>query len=99
MKLRSFFASLGLVASLAVPAGGCPFCESRTGMQVRDGIFNADFVSNAAVALAPFPIFMCVIALLHFGPPPWLVRVRSTSDLRPNVSQDGAINPQGSGDG
>ena len=60
------FAMLILGAS---PVWACPLCKSETGERVRAGIFGADFGSNLAVTLLPFPIFLGIIALIYLGPP------------------------------
>ena len=66
-------------------AWACPLCESETGERVRAGIFGDDFGSNLAVTLLPFPLFLGIVALIHFGPP-W---ARDGSGPSP---------PQGTGD-
>lgn len=50
---------------------GCPLCESATGEQVREGIFNADFGSHLLAILLPFPVLVGIVALIYFGLPPW----------------------------
>src|SRR5690349_5265967 len=60
------FAMLLLGAS---PLRACPLCESETGERVRAGLFGADFGSNLAVTLLPFPVLLGIVALIHFGPP------------------------------
>lgn len=50
-------------------AFSCPVCSTSTGEQVRAGIFNADFISTALMVLAPFPVCIGIILLLHFGLP------------------------------
>ena len=59
-----FLALLG-----AVPAVACPVCDTGTGEQVRQGIFDERFGLNLALTLAPFPIFLAVAALLYYGFP------------------------------
>lgn len=51
-------------------AWGCPVCSSPTGVQVREGIFNESFWRNAAVTLAPFPIFAAGVAWIFWGGKP-----------------------------
>ncbi len=53
----------------ASPAWACPLCRSETGRRVREGLFDAQFGTNLLVTLLPFPVFLAVIALIHFGPP------------------------------
>lgn len=47
----------------------CPFCNSATSDQVREGIFNADFGYHLAMSLAPFPILFGIVLLIYFGSP------------------------------
>ena len=53
----------------ASPAWACPLCESETGERVRAGLFSADFGYNLVVTVLPFPVFLAIVALLHFGWP------------------------------
>ena len=77
-----------LVLSLNVaPARACPFCNSSVAERVRAGIFNEEFFGNMARASIPFFVFGCVVALLHFGLPPWRVAVKPHSDLPAQDSQ------------
>jgi hypothetical protein len=66
----------GFPCSLAVIAlvlGGttevlaCPVCETPTGIEVRQGIFNERFWVNVAAVLSPFPIFAGAVAWILFG--------------------------------
>ena len=52
----------------ASPARGCPLCNSETGRRVREGIFDAQFGPNLLATLLPFPVFLAIVALVHFGP-------------------------------
>jgi hypothetical protein len=54
---------------LACPVWACPICESETGKRVRAGIFATDFGYNLVVTLLPFPVFIGITALIHFGVP------------------------------
>jgi hypothetical protein len=62
-------AALTTVVVQSSSALACPFCESETGQQVRAGILNADFCGNLLLTLLPFPVFLAIIALIHFGLP------------------------------
>jgi hypothetical protein len=90
VKQFGLLIALGLVVGSARPVVACPFCESSTAEQVRDGIFNQDFLRNAALALAPFPFLLSVVALLYFGPPPWYVRVRARPHENPDPNLQSA---------
>jgi len=61
--------ALAMTLLWASSARACPLCESETGERVRAGIFNADFGSNLAVTLLPFPLFLGITYLIHSGPP------------------------------
>lgn len=50
----------------ASTAEACPFCNSNTAEQVREGIFNSDFGTNLAVAVAPFVILFAVLILILY---------------------------------
>ena len=45
---------------LVSPAVACPFCESETGRQVRQGIFDRHFVDNLLLTLLPFPVLLAI---------------------------------------
>lgn len=63
-------AALAAAAVLgASPAWACPLCRSETGRRVREGLFDAHFGTNLAATLLPFPVFLAIIALIHFGAP------------------------------
>lgn len=55
--------------SLAGPALGCPVCDSETGQEVRDGIFDGQFIANLASILLPFAVLLGTVVLIHFGLP------------------------------
>ncbi len=59
----------GAALAFAPMASACPFCGSRTGEQVKAGIFNEDFGYNLSLTLLPFPILLGIVALIHFGLP------------------------------
>ena len=47
-------------------AAGCPLCHTRTGEQVRAGIFNEHFASTLFFTVAPFAVFAAVVACVYF---------------------------------
>lgn len=47
----------------------CPVCNSETGCQVRAGIFNEEFGPKLFLTLLPFPVFLGIVAAIHFGFP------------------------------
>ena len=61
-------AALCFVLGISSSAAACPFCDSSTAEQVRAGIFNSDFGYHLGVALAPFPILIAVLFLIHYWP-------------------------------
>jgi hypothetical protein len=68
----------GLAAAVVLAWGAtaraCPVCGSETGRQVRAKLFDAGFGPGLVQTLAPFPVFLGIVAALHFGLPS---RVRS----------------------
>ena len=60
-----------LLAAAANPlaASACPLCNTPTGQQVRAGIFDHDFGMTLLTVLAPFPVLLLVLAMMHFGLP------------------------------
>ena len=63
-------AAMSLLSGSA--ASACPYCDSPTGRQVREGIFNSDFGYNVLITLVPFPVLIVIVVLIYFGLPPWL---------------------------
>ena len=53
--------------ALAMGADACPVCDSPTGLQVREAIFNGDLLRNLVLTVAPFPILGAIAAWIHFG--------------------------------
>lgn len=68
---------------LVTPAAACPVCNSGTGQQVRQGIFDGRFGYHLLVVLLPFPIFLGVALALYYGLP----------KRRPSVSRAAAHHP------
>src|SRR4051812_41876005 len=58
-----------LVAAWGTSASACPVCHSETGRQVRAKLFDEGFGSALVQTLAPFPVFLGIVAALHFGLP------------------------------
>ena len=52
-------------------------CESETGQEVRDGLFDGQFTRNLAAVLLPFPVLIGIVAAIHFLPR----RSRGDTDL------------------
>ena len=61
--------ALALSTFAAAECAACPVCHTETGKEVRAGIFDDDFGKNVALTLAPFPLLIGVVALIHFGVP------------------------------
>jgi hypothetical protein len=61
--------ALGVALIEASSVAACPFCDSETGRQVRAGIFNDHFGYNLFLTVLPFPIFLGIVAAIHFGLP------------------------------
>jgi hypothetical protein len=48
----------------------CPFCHGKEGVnEVKAGIFNETFLPTLLAVVAPFPLFLGIAALIHFGNP------------------------------
>jgi hypothetical protein len=72
MKMRrTIRTASAFIAALAgsSAAWACPLCESETGRRVRAGLLGADFGYNLVATLLPFPVFLGIIAWIHFGFP------------------------------
>jgi hypothetical protein len=67
--LSALVAVVVVVLARAHSVSACPHCDSEIGRQVRAGIFNDHFWSNAALTLLPIPILVGIVALIHFGIP------------------------------
>jgi hypothetical protein len=63
-----FLAALLLQATLATAATACPWCQTEVGRQVGAQVFDADFLSTAALLALPFPVLLAFIALMYFWP-------------------------------
>ncbi len=50
-----------------VAAHACTVCNSRTGHQVRAGLFNGHFLQTCLLVLAPFPLLAASVGLLHWA--------------------------------
>jgi hypothetical protein len=68
-RIARFVLTFLALAVWIPPVSACPLCESETGQQVREGIFNDDFGVNLLVTLLPFPVLIAIVVLLHYGLP------------------------------
>jgi hypothetical protein len=66
-RLRAAVAVLWLSWFSAATGQSCTVCDTPTGMQVREGIFNESFWRHVAVTLAPFPVFALAVAWIFCG--------------------------------
>jgi hypothetical protein len=63
--------AVAVLTLLAAAIGeACPVCTTGTGEAVRAGIVT-DFGTRLLAIVAPFPVLIAVVALLHRGWPPW----------------------------
>ena len=81
--------STATLAFGAVTAHACTVCNSRTGHQVRAGLFNGHFLQTCLLVLAPFPLLAAVVGLLHWA----MSRVESTEDRFSKQAGFGSILP------
>lgn len=58
-----------LLGGASASASACPVCGTRTGQQVRQGIFESRFAADVFLTLLPFPILLGIVLALHFGFP------------------------------
>jgi hypothetical protein len=68
MRARTIFTAAAFFAQ-ASSALACPVCETDTGQQVREGIFNSDFGGTLAAMVLPFLVLASVVAVIHGGTP------------------------------
>jgi hypothetical protein len=54
--------------TLGATARACPWCDTRLGTQVRDGIFNESFFVTGASLAAPFQVLALIVAVVYFWP-------------------------------
>lgn len=69
LSRRVSLASVILAMALGTTALACPVCDTGTGREVRDGLFDESFVRNVFAVVLPFPILLGVVAMIHFGWP------------------------------
>ena len=74
MRMTRALTALAVLAAGTSAAVACPVCESETGQQVRDGIFNNEFGGRFLAMVLPF----LVVGAIHGGPP--RRRVQPTHD-------------------
>lgn len=67
-------------AGLLDDVQGCPICDSSTGQQVREGIFNEDFGSTLLKVLLPFPVVALLLAGINKILPKWLNEVPTSRE-------------------
>lgn len=67
--MRRSMLLLPIILFCCARISACPVCSTSRGAEVRSGIFNADFIPTMGMVLAPVPIFIVVVLLLHFGLP------------------------------
>lgn len=68
MKASRFSREIGLASlACALPPGvcACVSCDTATGEAVRAGIFGAGFLPTLLAIIAPFPVLLGAIALIH----------------------------------
>jgi hypothetical protein len=65
MKARAW---AWLIVFAATPASACPICDTETGVAVRTGIVE-NFSTHFLATIAPFPVLIAAVALLHWGAP------------------------------
>lgn len=86
--MRKLIPALVLVAMLltgATPGWACMTCKSETGRRVREGIFDSQFGPNLLMTLSPFPLFLGLVAWIHFGFPGTR---REPNPLAPSLQDD-----------
>jgi hypothetical protein len=69
--MRNAAAVAILVLILGAPCGACPVCDTGTGRQVRAGILDENFGRTLLAVALPFPVLLAVVAVVHFGWPPF----------------------------
>jgi hypothetical protein len=60
------YASISYLIAASV-AAACPLCQSETGQQVRDGIFDSQFTANLFAMVLPFVIIAGAVIVIHRG--------------------------------
>lgn len=73
MNWRTLIVAQFVNLAIALCANACPYCETETGKQVQQGIFNDQFWSNVTMTLLPLFILLAIVALIYFDLP-WLWR-------------------------
>lgn len=68
MRLLRTLSTL-FVALAARAAHACTVCDSPNGQHLRAGLFDGHFLHTLSVVLAPVPVFLGLVLLLHFGMP------------------------------
>ncbi len=83
-----------MLALPALPGNACPICETDTGQQVRQGIFDGSFGWNVFVTLLPFPILLGVVLAIYFGIPRPVRLMGRRSDARITAGPEEARRPR-----
>ncbi|MGN6544374.1 MAG: hypothetical protein ACTHK7_04955 [Aureliella sp.] len=70
MRARKLIMTLMAALCVGSTAAACPFCNGGSSgvNEIKAGIFNDMFWPRAAAVLAPFPIFLALVALIYFWP-------------------------------
>lgn len=74
LRITPWAAAFAVLLLLAPAASACPVCASETGQQVKAGIFNDHFGHKLILTVLPFPVFLGLVAAIHFGFPFWMAR-------------------------
>lgn len=52
---------------IIAPAWACTLCYSERAAQVRQGVFDENFLLNVMITLLPFSIFLFLTSLIYYG--------------------------------
>lgn len=52
---------------ISVAAQACPFCNSKTGKNIRAALFGPDLPFNLFITILPFIIFSVIVYLIYHG--------------------------------
>ena len=66
------FRRLAAAVSVLLPswtAHACTVCDSTTGKQLRAGLFDGHFGHTLLLVIAPVPVLVVAVLLIHFGLP------------------------------
>ena len=85
--IRFLLTSLWLTLGSTHSVLACPYCNSEIGQDVAAGIFNENFGQNMLLTLIPIPIFLLIIAIIHFGWPWTWFSSRNIDSAHVNLSE------------